>query len=154
MIVTVQKPIWFVNKAEVIVDKGLLEMAMLWWADYFYGKPIAGRKVIFLHGKYPGVAIFKDKIHVHRLIYCYITKKVLRTGQHVHHKDGNKLNSILDNLELLDASFHQSITNKGRKQTAEWVNNRITKTANAKRGKKYPKRIYENPDLLARGVNT
>lgn len=66
----------------------------------------------------------------------------------VHHKNGNKLDNRRENLELMSASDHQSITNKGRKQTAEWVKKRITKTADAKRGKKYPKNIYENPELL------
>jgi hypothetical protein len=51
----------------------------------------------------------------------------------------------------MTAEEHQRLTNKGRKQTPEWIKKRITKTADAKRGKKYPKRIYENPRFIKSG---
>jgi hypothetical protein len=97
------------------VDYALLEKAMKWYAK---GSLFKERK-IYLHGRYPAVAIYNEKIHVHRLICMYISGGKLPANLHVHHKDGNRLNSSVQNLEITPASLHISSHQKGRKASAE-----------------------------------
>lgn len=144
MIVRFQKKIEFVNNCNCLVEYETLEKAIKWYSD----KPVARLKHIFLHGRYPAISIYGDKIHIHRLLTMYFLKSDLEREIYIHHIDGNPLNNMGVNLEVMTSSYHQSITNKGRKQNPDWVKKRITKTANAKRGKKYPKKIFENKELL------
>lgn len=137
-----QKPIVLVNDCNAVYNNDLLIKAMLWFAS----DPMEKTKKVFMYGRYPAVAIDKYKLHIHRLLIAYKNDGLGRQW-YVHHKDGNRLNADIENLEIMRAEEHQSITNKGRKQTPEWIKKRITKTANAKRGKKYPK-VYQNPELL------
>lgn len=140
MIVNEQKPITFSNPLNVIFDEKLLAEAVLWYADTHYaGKPVVGHKTVYMWGRYPAVAIHHSKVHVHRLVYGYHHDHHFTKGEYVHHKDGNRKNADITNLELMDASEHQRITNKGRKQSAEHVAKR---TAAMKRTR------YENPELL------
>lgn len=132
-----QKPIQFNSPVEVLYDVEELKRAILWYSE----KPVLGLKKVFLYGRYYAVSIYDQKIHIHRLMMMYWLKRDLEHDEYVHHKNGNKFNNMKENLELMSASLHQSITNKGRKQTPEWIKDRITKTANAKRGKKYPKNL-------------
>lgn len=146
MKILAQKTIEFNSPVEVLFDKVDLRKAILWYSD----KPVARLKHVYLHGRYYAVSIYEQKIHIHRLLMMYWLQRDLEPGEYVHHKNGNKFNNLKENLEVMAASIHQSITNKGRKQTPEWIQKRISKTANVKRGKKYPKKIYENPDLLSK----
>ena len=138
-----QKPIVLLNDCNAVYDNDLLIEAMLWFAS----DPMEKTKKVFMYGRYPAVAIGKHKLHIHRLIVAY-ENDGLGPQFYVHHKDGNRLNAERKNLEIMRADEHQSITNKGRKQSPEWIKKRIAKTADAKRGKKYPKKVYENPELL------
>lgn len=51
-----QKQISFLNDCNEIVDYSELEKAILWYAK----SPVAQKKHIFMHGKYPAVNIQKD----------------------------------------------------------------------------------------------
>lgn len=144
MIIKRQKPIHFNSVVSVLFDENELRKAILWYSN----KPVAPLKHVYLYGRYYAVSIYEEKIHIHRLLMMYWLKRDLQSNEYVHHKNGNRFNNLKENLEVLSASVHQSITNKGRKQTPEWIKKRIGKTANIKRGKKYPKKIYENPELL------
>lgn len=146
MIVNEQKQIELKNECGCICRETDLEGAILWYSRNL-DKPVQRLKRVFLYGSYPAVSIRGQKIHVHRLLWAYWSGRFPSRREYVHHKNGNKLDNRRENLELMYASEHQSISNKGRKQSPEWIKKRITKTANAKRGKKYPK-IYENPELL------
>lgn len=55
---------------------------------------------------------------VHRLIYEEAYGPIPK-GYHIHHKDGNKLNNDLSNLEILTASEHIRLHKKGVKQKPE-----------------------------------
>lgn len=139
-----QKSISFNSPVEVLFDSEDLKKAIKWYSD----KPVARLKHVYLHGRYYAVSIYEQKIHIHRLLMMYWLKRDLESNEYVHHKNGNRFNNLKENLEVMSASQHQSITNKGRKQTPDWIEKRIARTANAKRGKKYPKKIYENPELI------
>lgn len=111
-----QKKLIFKNECNCIVDEDLLESAMIWWAN---GKILMQKRKIYLHGIYPAVSIFNEKLHVHRLVYCYNNIAKLLTSIHVHHKDADKLNCTISNLEAIKGSTHMSIHNKGKKLSQE-----------------------------------
>lgn len=48
----------------------------------------------------------KYRGHAHRFVMQKIIGRKLSSKEHVHHKDGNRLNNSLDNLEIMDASQH------------------------------------------------
>jgi hypothetical protein len=110
MIVKMQRPIQFQNDCGCIVDLKELERAIFWYTN----KPVFSKKRIFMHGKYPAVAIHNEKIHVHRLLMMYWKNRRLRKDEYVHHVDENKLNASKDNLDLIPEKLHQSMHNKGR----------------------------------------
>jgi hypothetical protein len=110
MIVKKHKPIKFINTCGCIVDEKELEQAILWYTD----KPVCGTKKIFMHGNYPAVAIYKEKIHVHRLLMMYWQNRKLLRNEYVHHIDENKLNAMKSNLCLIEVGKHQSMHNKGK----------------------------------------
>lgn len=142
MIVKNQKPINFLNVCDCLVDYEELEKAILWYTD----KPVTSKKKIFIYGKYPAVAIHKEKIHIHRLLMMFWENRKLERWEYVHHKDENKLNAIRDNLEIKEATIHQSMHNKGRIFSQEH-RNKIA-LANSKRKIKYKKRIQIPLDEL------
>lgn len=111
MIIKTQKVISFRNECNCIVDVKLLESAILWWQS----RPTSANKKIYLHGIYPAVSIHNEKLHVHRLIKSFDLGSKLVSGVHVHHKNHNKLDASLSNLEIIDASTHLSKHNRGRK---------------------------------------
>ena len=65
-----------------------------------------GRKV-YMNGAYPAVSIHGENRHVHRLQWEKHFGKI-PTGYVVHHKDGDKCNWNIDNLELLSRGSHLS----------------------------------------------
>ncbi len=140
MIVNEQKSIIFINDCDCLVDDRELARAILW----FSSKPVTRFRKIYLHGKYPAVSIYEQKVHIHRLLVMYRVGHDLDPTLYVHHKDGNKLNALMGNLEILPESVHQSMHNKGRKQSSEHVAKRIAAMAKTR----YGKDIYDNPDLL------
>jgi hypothetical protein len=116
MIVNKQKPIIFINDCGCIVDYNMLEEAILWYSN----KPTTSIKHIYLHGNYPAVSIFKEKFHVHRLLMMYKMGKKLLRSEHVHHLDKNRLNCLIENLRIMDASEHTSTHLKGVKKSEEF----------------------------------
>ena len=110
MIVTLQRKIVFENACGVLVNLEDLEKAIL--SDF--RSPFASRHKIYIHAKYPAVSMRNDKVHIHRLLakYWYGSENI--HGMYVHHKDGNKLNCLKDNLEIISISNHQSMHNVGK----------------------------------------
>ena len=69
---------------------------------------------IILRNGYPTVCINRQRYYVHILIGEFIYGKI-RKGYVIHHKDKNKLNAMLDNLELMTNLRHSKIHGKERK---------------------------------------
>lgn len=63
-----------------------------------------GHKV-YMNGKYPAICLNGQNQHVHRLEWEKHNGKIPE-GFIVHHKDENKLNWSIENLELLSRSEH------------------------------------------------
>ena len=141
MIVNEQKPIEFINNCGCIVHEKYLASAIKWFAK---GRPLVHLKKIFIYGKYPAVSIYEQKIHIHRLIYMYLHNRKLDRCEYIHHRDNNRLNALMENLQLQSSGEHQRITNQGHKQTSEHIAKRIDATTQTR----YGHSIYENPELL------
>lgn len=134
-----EKDITFINKAGAIFDEDLLMKAMLWKST----SNILNTKTVYLYGKYPAIGLGRYKYHIHRLIMSYVRKSALRRNQYVNHINENKLDSRIENLEVLEASHHQSITNKGRKQSKEWMEKRINNVTKTR----YGHYVYEGLEI-------
>lgn len=134
-----QKKIVFVNQCNCLVDVDVLEKAMLWYS----GGNLKSPRKIYMHAKYPCVSIFDKKIHVHRLIGLYLWRDIVVSGMVVHHKDHDKLNASIDNLDIISNTVHASHHNKGRVLSKEHKE-KISK-ANSKRKGMKMKRKYNIP---------
>ncbi|GIP55934.1 HNH endonuclease [Paenibacillus vini] len=140
-----QKTIEFVNTCGCLVDEEKLKEAVLWYAK----KPVMAKKKIFMHGKYPAVAIGKEKIHVHRLLMMYKEGRKLDYTEYVHHIDENKKNANYENLQIVYQRDHQSFHNKGKVFT-EQHRERISMANRRRRGVRHRKRrVIPNEELLA-----
>lgn len=136
MIIKEQKPIIIKNQCNAIFDEEELKRAILWYSD----RPVSRIKTVYMYGQYPAVSIYFQKIHIHRLLMMYWLQRDLNRDEYIHHKDGNKLNATKENLELIDASIHQSLHNKGRILSKE--HKRKIAEANRKRkGTRKKKRV-------------
>lgn len=142
MIIKEQKEITLDNKCNALLNEEDLKSAILW-----YAKPRAVSKIktVYLHGKYPAVSIYFEKIHIHRLLMMFWLQEDLDSELYVHHKDGNKLNALKDNLEIVKNNIHQSFHNKGKTLTKEHKL-KISESNKKRKGMKIKKQI-EMPEL-------
>lgn len=146
MIVSEQKPIKFINSCGCTVDYEELSKAILWYQK----KPTASTKKIYIHGRYPAVSIYHEKIHIHRLLMMFWLRTALPQDFVVHHIDGKRLNASKDNLVVLHISKHQSYHNKGRKLSKEHCL-KIAENNRLRKGKKHrtkrtditPRMVYQ-----------
>jgi hypothetical protein len=134
------REIEFVNQCKCLYSAKDLERAINWYSD----KPVARLKRVFMHGRYPAISIYDEKIHVHRLLAMYYEERDLDSAEYVHHIDGDVLNARRDNLVIQSASEHQRNANLGHKQSPQHIAKRIDATTRTRYG--HP--IYENPELL------
>lgn len=63
-----------------------------------------GHKV-YMNGAYPAIYLNGKTVHVHRLVWIDNHGEI-PSGYIIHHKDENKLNWFIDNLELLSRADH------------------------------------------------
>ena len=134
LILNKQKKIEFVNDCNAIVNYGELKKAILWYSP----KPTARVKHIYMHGIYPAISIYEEKMHIHRLLMTYWLQCKLPSNYYVHHIDENKLNALQNNLLLVFSSTHQSKHNKGKRVSDE--TRKLIAYANKKRKGKRQKK--------------
>ena len=60
---------------------------------------------------------YNKVIGKHRLVMEAYLERYLRPDEHVHHKDNNKLNNDISNLEIVNRSEHSKITVKTNPRT-------------------------------------
>lgn len=123
-----QKKIRFINDCNTKVDVDLLEQAVIWYA----GSPVASIKHIYKHGNYAAVSIFKQKIHIHRLIGLFLMKEK-SCKDHFHHKNGDKMDNRIENIERINPSVHISRHQKGR-TISDFQRERIIETNHLRKG--------------------
>lgn len=61
------------------------------------------------------------KKYLHRLIYEDFYKLTLLSSAIIHHKDGNKLNNSINNLELVSKSEHNKLHHKHKVNSKETI---------------------------------
>lgn len=145
MIVNKQKPLIIENACGATFVDWQLEQAILWKSQVL---PVAQRKRVFMHGRYPAISIYGDKLHIHRLILSWHFKRDLERSEYAHHKNGDKMDARLSNIELMAESTHQSHHNKG-KNVSLLTRKRLTEANKRNWATKWKhRRIYENSDLL------
>ena len=72
-------------------------------------------ELIIAPADWEGVLYRSRYCYEHHYEYWKGTGYLLKKGDSIHHKDGNKRNNVLSNLELLSDSTHKSLhANKGR----------------------------------------
>lgn len=130
MTLKTQRAVKLQNKCGCIFDHDELVAATIWYSD----KPIQSQKRISMHGRYPCVSIGKEKIHIHRLLMMYWCGRRLKASEHVHHKNENKLDARRENLEVVSASAHTSMHNKG-KVVGEYQIQRIKESNKKRKGR-------------------
>lgn len=60
----------------------------------------------------------RGKILFHRLVMSESLGRMLKSWEHVHHKDGDKQNNNLENLEIVSNTAHATITQLVKENTA------------------------------------
>lgn len=87
---------------------------------------------------YREIKVDGKNVKEHRfIIECHIGRKLL-PHEDVHHKNGNKLDNTIDNLEVIDHGEHSAITNRSvdrssRKKPQYSALERDRRSAQAKR---------------------
>jgi len=120
MTVKIQRPLVFENLCGALFDEELLGKAILVAAE----KPVLRVKTIFIHHNYPAISMHGKKIQIHRFLWQYVHGITLPRCYYVHHKDGNRLNALVDNLELMKDCDHPVYHLKGKKQDPEFARRR------------------------------
>lgn len=67
-------------------------------------KMYKGHKV-YMNGKYPAIFLNGENAHIHRLVWIEYNEDI-PTGCIIHHKNEDKQDWNIDNLELLNRSNH------------------------------------------------
>ncbi len=100
------KKMIFSNECNCIVDEELLSKAV---DTYCRRKNVycKSQHRITLHNSYPTIIISRKHLYVHDLLRMYLF--TTREKYVVHHKDFNKLNNAIENLEYISASRHTHI---------------------------------------------
>lgn len=62
------------------------------------------------------ISTIKGRIDLHRYTWEKYNGKI-PTGYLIHHKDNDRLNNEIKNLEIMEKSAHNSLHNKGRHRT-------------------------------------
>lgn len=117
MTVLRQKELILINDCGALYDEKILKAAILQYAK----RPILGIKHIYLYGKYACVSINDKKVHIHRLIKEFTLNRKIGLGMCVHHKDGNRLNNMIDNLIEINNKEHSRYHNNGRKPSEKAI---------------------------------
>ena len=77
----------------------------------------------------------------------YWLRRSLDTNEFCHHKDGNKLNTLMNNLTLISVSNHQKLHNKDKTLSLGHCL-KISESNRKRRGTKQKKRVFICADEL------
>lgn len=84
------------------------------------GNYLLNNKVFKVNNGYLRVCYKGSKYDLHRLVAIAYGDKDIK-GMEVHHKDENKLNNDIDNLEIMSKSEHIILHNTGKKLSKEAI---------------------------------
>lgn len=123
------KKIVFKNSANAIYDEELLISAIEWFTNGNYRKSMS----VYRSNKisYPGVFLYGKHFAIHILLMMYKLKTKNLNGNIVHHRDENRLNADIDNLELMTKEQHLKLHNTGK----YWSRARKNKASQDRKGK-------------------
>ena len=87
-----------------------------------------------------------NKKYLHRLVYEDFWNVKLSKEMDVHHKDGNKLNNEISNLQLLTHGEHSSLHNSGKNHPFYGKHHKVDSFINKSRKNGLPLRVYKSKD--------
>ena len=71
----------------------------------------SGEGYLMIHLKNHPMAGHNGYVYLHRLIYAEYIGRNLKSDEIIHHKNGNKLDNRIENLQLVNMSQHRTIHN-------------------------------------------
>lgn len=80
------------------------------------GRIVTDREYVLVQDKDTDKPVAGSYRYEHRRVMEVAIGRRLKRNEHVHHKDGNKLNNDIDNLVLLTANEHAVLHNGQRKR--------------------------------------
>lgn len=87
-----------------------------------------------------GAYFQKNGVRLHRLIWQDGNKAEIPKGMHIHHKDGDRANNSLNNLQLITASEHARIHGQNPSDKAVEARRRNAQIA-TEGNKRIPKKV-------------
>lgn len=104
---------YFINECGCICDTDALIVSIINKCKK-QNKQVKDCYRIMLRNGYPSVCIAHNRYYVHRLVWEGV-HGVLEEEQIIHHKDQNKLNNNINNLECLTNEQHSQLHGAARK---------------------------------------
>lgn len=135
MTIKIQRPIKIVNDCGALIDEDDVVQAIVWASKI---KTPAIHHV-FQWGKYAGVTVNREKVHVHRLLMEWQMNQNLPRGMYVHHLNENKMDDRLSNLAVMVGKYHTSHHMLGAKFSEEH-REKIAEANHKRKGSKIKKR--------------
>ena len=145
MTIKIQRPIKIINDCGALIDESDVAQAIIWASKI---KTPAIHHV-FKWGKYAGVTVNREKVHVHRLLMEWQLNQKLPQAMYVHHLNENKMDDRLSNLAVMVGKYHTSHHMLGAKFSKEH-NEKIAEANHKRKGTKIKKRrILPIADIAA-----
>ena len=84
-----------------------------------------GKRVYFMTSNYKGIRVNGIKVDEHRYVMEQYLGRKLKTNEVVHHKNGDKRDNRIENLEVMSLSDHTRLHRKDHSVTDAQIQNLV-----------------------------